>query len=151
MILRNYRQHYRIENLRKIIEKLSLSKKIHLSPTPIWMPSESYSGSCCFRIFLSFRLSFFISLSYFILVHLISLECFCECLTLGANCPHHFLGVKLSVFNSCCQIVLPSILVSNYPCLTPVMSDKNISATPLNYLWISLWRLADQSKSKLTF
>ena len=34
MILRNYRQHYRIENLRKIIEKLSLSKKIHLSPTP---------------------------------------------------------------------------------------------------------------------
>ena len=34
MILRNYRQHYRIENLRKIIEKLSLSKKVHLSPTP---------------------------------------------------------------------------------------------------------------------
>ena len=117
----------------------------------VWMPSESYSGSCFFRIFLSFRLSFFISLSYFILVHLISLECFCECLTLGANCPHHFLGVKLSVFNSCCQIVLPSILVSNYPCLTPLMSDKNISATPLNYLWISLWRLADLSKSKLTF
>ena len=34
VILRNYRQHYRIENLRKIIEKLSSSKKIHLSPTP---------------------------------------------------------------------------------------------------------------------
>ena len=34
MILRNYRQHYRIENFRKIIEKLSLSKKFHLSPTP---------------------------------------------------------------------------------------------------------------------
>ena len=38
MILRNCRQHYRIKNLRKLIEKLSLSKKIHLSPTPTWQP-----------------------------------------------------------------------------------------------------------------
>ena len=34
MILRNYWQHCCIENLRKFIEKLSLSKKIHFSPTP---------------------------------------------------------------------------------------------------------------------
>ena len=32
VILRNYQQHYRIENLRKIIEKLSLSKNLTYRP-----------------------------------------------------------------------------------------------------------------------
>ena len=44
MILRNYRQHYRIENLRKIIEKLSLSKKFTYRP-PL-SGSDEKSGYC---------------------------------------------------------------------------------------------------------